>query len=1822
MEKLTRWCLRSFLIMLLMSSMLSATVTNINTAENFATIQAAIDDAETLPGHTLQVSPGTYVLSSTITVTKANLTIDGAGGGDAVIQASTAVGYAFSLTASGVTIRDLVIQKTDLGTGHALIYIAANNLSILNNLIYGPDPGSPWSVNGIVSRAMISTGGLSGLLVDGNTIHTLRQPGYFSGPTTGTISNNAVSGTRGWVNEGAQLTFTNNSWPLPANQGAEIALLAFAVDPAWYPDLIALSNANNNAYISAQFVGGDDGRATAYVDDSAAPGGLGSSLAPFQTISAGVAGVLRTGTVNVAAGTYVDNVTVTDPMTITGAGALTTVFRPALSAPNPGGGGSLPPGASNMVLVQANDVTIAGMTIDGDNPSLTSGQVFGGADIDARNGIITNHLVGVYNNLVVHDCTIKNIWLRGLYASSGGSFNFYNNAVNNVKADLASIGIFNFGGSGTITNNTVSNCNDAISANWSTGTTFTFNTVSSSGSGIHTDNAGNSGSPDLIENNSVSDSPVNGYGIFVFAPYQAPVVNLNTITNVDVGLTCAGSYAAVTPVFTNNTVNGMAKANSTGIYITTEIWGFTSGNVSVSFENNSIINNVDGMYVVAEAGFTNTSTFFNNEFHTNSNSNVLAGVGGMGAGTFALQMSGNYWGSTDPGVVDASIQSNADYTPWLASGVATSPGFDGDFSVLYVDDNSPQIGSVNRVQEAVDMVSGSTIYLMPGLYVGQVVCTGFADLNIIGAGQLVTTIQAPATAMTHSFVTSGPNNNFAVLSIENSADVDVQDLTIDGAGKGNLQYRFIGAAYRNSGGSMSDITVKDVRDNPLSGAQHGNAVYSLCDDGNPRTLDLARVTTIGFQKTGIVLNGADLTANVSECTVTGAGPLGLGLPAQNGIQFGTGADGSISDCIVSGISYTPAAYVATGLLLFGPGPVVTSGNTITDVETGAYFIDAAGSYNNTSYSASSVGTGVTDYYGAYFWVSTLAKANHRQPQGFDTEGISSNKLTTVEGTALAPMATTIMVNNNIFIGDNGVNSLGFGAYTDGTSNLVISATGNRVTNFNYGIDATETGSSSLTTNLVSNDVLFNGLGFGNSAGSVSATQNVFANTANASDNTAGNFYNQNCWSDWSGIGTYAVPGGGANVDNNPVADCGLDMSPNTIVYNCVGDFNYGVFIGEGVTALDAANIWLAYPAELAVSSVTALDANFFVAYTQTSHGAGQLDTLKVNLGVLTGVDDGPDSLFRITMNGSTSCLSGDIVMIYRDLRDSTNTQIPAPLASPIDFQSNCVDPTIVVNSPASGGFYNVAPVLSLTANDDCDLNSVYYQIDGCAPAGWLPIATGLSGMVYNNAAWSMTGAEFNALTEASHCIRFKVTDDYGRGNSDSCTYTWCFTKDVTPPAAPTSLVAQPGHNKIQLSWVNSSSAGVVGVKIQRVQWTDYPNYGSLPTPTAAPVYPANHTVGLTVHDVAATPSLPASHLDVMSLSNATRDIYYYGAFAYDAAGNYSAAAVSAQARSTSYWLGDIAAAFDGSVYFTDLVVFTGTYGVNHGQPGFVDHADFGPTHNNSPKGIPLPDDKVEFEDLAIFAINFNNVSPMMAKNSPTLSGAPVSNTANLRLVDRLTADGYFVDLVLDNRSNDSKSLIGEISFDPSQLSLVSSTIGEDIANPSLPLFFKSIVGESKVSISAAVLGEGLAFTGSGTIATLKFQTRTATPLRAKLTRADIRDNANSSIIAPISPVGEPETITAQANPSGYSISQNSPNPFNPDTKIAYGLPAATKVSIRIYNVMGQLVKSLVDEYQPAGTYEAIWNGTNDSGEKVASGIYFYRFETADFQKTVKMTMLK
>lgn len=92
-------------------------------------------------------------------------------------------------------------------------------------------------------------------------------------------------------------------------------------------------------------------------------------------------------------------------------------------------------------------------------------------------------------------------------------------------------------------------------------------------------------------------------------------------------------------------------------------------------------------------------------------------------------------------------------------------------------------------------------------------------------------------------------------------------------------------------------------------------------------------------------------------------------------------------------------------------------------------------------------------------------------------------------------------------------------------------------------------------------------------------------------------------------------------------------------------------------------------------------------------------------------------------------------------------------------------------------------------------------------------------------------------------------------------------------------------------------------------------------------------------------------------------------------------------------------------------------------------------------------------------------------------------------------------------------------------------------------------------------------------------------------------------------------------PSKVSLS-NYPNPFNPTTTISYSLPQEGKVSLKIYNVKGQLVKQLIDGSQPEGYYEVVWNGKDNAGRSVASGIYYYRINACGKTINKKMLLLK
>jgi len=94
-------------------------------------------------------------------------------------------------------------------------------------------------------------------------------------------------------------------------------------------------------------------------------------------------------------------------------------------------------------------------------------------------------------------------------------------------------------------------------------------------------------------------------------------------------------------------------------------------------------------------------------------------------------------------------------------------------------------------------------------------------------------------------------------------------------------------------------------------------------------------------------------------------------------------------------------------------------------------------------------------------------------------------------------------------------------------------------------------------------------------------------------------------------------------------------------------------------------------------------------------------------------------------------------------------------------------------------------------------------------------------------------------------------------------------------------------------------------------------------------------------------------------------------------------------------------------------------------------------------------------------------------------------------------------------------------------------------------------------------------------------------------------------------------------PEAWELSQNYPNPFNPSTTIEFALPEPATVTLRIYNLRGELVQTLLDrESFNWGRYQTIWDGRNHYGSQVASGIYFYRLQSGDFIRTCKMTLVR
>lgn len=437
----------------------------------FDTVKGGADGVAA--GGTVNVAAGTYTLTATVNLNKNGVTIVGPGA-KPVVQAASSIGNAFFVTGTGVTIQNLEIMKTNLAD-QDLIAVQGGNFTASNNLIYGPDPGMTWNAAGVVSRGfVISTVPNVNLL--NNVIHHLRQPAYMSGSgvTGGNITGNQVSGTKGWVVEGGNFIFSGNTFGEPQNQSCDIALLASVapLNNATYEPLLALSAANDNAFICQQYGALENGRATAYVDDGAAANGNGSDNANYNSINTAIAGTLVGGTVSVAAGTYNEDVAIGKTVKLSGAGPVGTTIS------GPIGGSS-----AATIAITANGVEVTGFTItragnnttDWNNASLNTvglaiqGQAITGALI--HDNLFTGNRSGIdinnSNGHTIRNNVIDNNHTGLIFRNQTDNITFVENQVTNNRT----VGVLFLDASGGTNTpvQTAANCtffNNSISGNW------------------------------------------------------------------------------------------------------------------------------------------------------------------------------------------------------------------------------------------------------------------------------------------------------------------------------------------------------------------------------------------------------------------------------------------------------------------------------------------------------------------------------------------------------------------------------------------------------------------------------------------------------------------------------------------------------------------------------------------------------------------------------------------------------------------------------------------------------------------------------------------------------------------------------------------------------------------------------------------------------------------------------------------------------------------------------------------------------------------------------------------------------------------------------------------------------------------------------------------------------------------------------------------------------------------------------------------------------------------------------------------------------------
>jgi hypothetical protein len=890
----------------------------------------------------------------------------------------------------------------------------------------------------------------------------------------------------------------------------------------------------------AAFDGGADGTlsfnnfylggpcSTVYVDDDWAGLANGSAVQfpgettyrtigidAFGAVQAGIDKVNSGGTVNVAAGTYRENLAtwkdmeITKSLSLIGAGSGQTVVQ-------------FTAGKMNGMEIRGSGLSV---TIEGITFTRQPGQTYA-----SNYGLRIAETTSTFNSLVLRDVEVayaqaSNVMLEG---SAGSTFS---------QVDIEDCYFHHAGSWGFVSGSTINNMTVRDSR-------FEYNGQVDPSHGNGFDLTGTSSNV-LVDGGSFNNNTQSG-------------INLMGLSNA---------------IFRNFVANNNAGASGGGFGVKLDEWASKSQNITFEkFTANG--NGLDGVTISAEKpdaiqnirieGATLSNNlrdgldlvYINNGSNNPQMTDVKIECSSIyqnhsyGVQVWAwwvpmpitemFDARNNWWGDASgpggvgPGTGDA-VSSNVYYTPWL--------GHEAD-SVQ----NLRTLQVYCTIQEAVDAAGvGDTIHVGAGTYDEQVVIT--RGLTLEGAG--ATTIVEPSSASKLVEALDVPNASGSTVSVAGIITVDtfnqtvtVKNLTVDGEGvttrPGTFNY-VSGIIYRETNGTIDTVTAENIVPGVAGTDLRGDGIF-LTSSINAVSVEVKNSTFTNFDKDGIDCTGHNLTASIHNNTVTGRGALPSGDEVQNGIAVTYGAVGTVNTNDISDMSYTPTTWWAMGILFYGGGSGCAANlNTITNCQSGITAQDT--SLTECSRNAVDGGTvglnGIEAQYmtaGSYIVVfrwNTITGTIQSIP-GYVNEGIGA-------WTYNAGASLTITIGNNtlttgsatadgIQVGDTAANGA--------AGSIVATVTNNTVSNWVNGIHLF--GTIAATSTITGNTLSSNGVGIMvesevTAANVVVHSNNIAGNTGYGVNNAGSGTLNATCnwWGSACGPTHASNPGGtGDRVSNN------------------------------------------------------------------------------------------------------------------------------------------------------------------------------------------------------------------------------------------------------------------------------------------------------------------------------------------------------------------------------------------------------------------------------------------------------------------------------------------------------------------------------------------------------------------------------------------------------------------------------------------------------------------------------------------------------------------